>query len=127
MISRLYQEVPVGRLKNGPPACQLHLAASGLVSLGDASVRIVSEGIGESVRRLDEQVVRYADVRASHWYGPPPDDDCPCGSHRQANRCHRANDGSWLAEPPPPLLTGPRTDMRTPAATPVPATAATSN
>ena len=46
--------------------------------------------------------------------GPPPEDDCPCGSHRQATRCHRANDGSWIAEPPPPLLTGPHTGYANP-------------
>ena len=51
---------------------------------------------------------------ASHWYGPPPENDCPCGSHRQATRCHRANDGSWIAEPPPPPLTGPRTGYANP-------------
>ena len=38
---------------------------------------------------------------SQQWYGPPPEDDCPCGSHRQATRCHRANDGSWIAESPP--------------------------
>jgi hypothetical protein len=79
------------------------------MSVRDAIVGTVSEGLEQAVRRLDERVVRDADVRASRWYGPPPEDDCPCGSHRQATRCHRANDGSWIAEPPPPLLTGPRT------------------
>ncbi|MBZ4518191.1 hypothetical protein [Mycobacterium avium] len=74
----------------------------------------MSEGLAQAVRRLDERVVRDADVRASHWYGPPPEDDCPCGSHREATRCHRANDGSWIAEPPPPLLTGPRTGYANP-------------
>ncbi len=79
------------------------------MSVRFAIVGTVSDGLEQAVRRLDERVVRDADVRASCWYGPPPEDDCPCGSHRQATRCHRANDGSWMAEPPPPLLTGPRT------------------
>ena len=84
------------------------------MSVRDAIVGTVSEGLEQAVRRLDERVVRDADVRASHWYGPPPEDDCPCGSHRQATRCHGSNDGSWIAEPPPPLLTGPRTGYANP-------------
>lgn len=35
---------------------------------------------------------RDADARASHWDGPPPEDDCPCGLHRKATRWHGAND-----------------------------------
>ncbi|QEM46668.1 hypothetical protein [Mycolicibacterium grossiae] len=74
----------------------------------------MSEGLERPIRRLDERVVRDAAVRPSRWYGPPPEDDCPCGSGRQATRCHRASDGSWIAEPPPPLLTGPRTGYANP-------------
>lgn len=81
------------------------------MSIPGAIVGTVSEGLEQPVTRLDERVVRDGDVRLSsdRWYGPPPEDDCPCGSRRQAARCHRAKDGSWVAEPPPPLLTGPRT------------------
>ncbi|CAJ1505293.1 hypothetical protein [[Mycobacterium] burgundiense] len=74
----------------------------------------MSEGLEQAIRRLDERVIRDPDVRASRWYGPPPEDDCPCGSQRRAERCHRAKDGSWIAEPPPPLLAGPRTGYANP-------------
>jgi len=84
------------------------------MSVRGAIVGTVNEGLEQAIRRLDERVLRDADVRASHWYGPPPEDHCPCGSHRQATRCHRANDGSWIAEPPPPLLNGPRTNYANP-------------
>jgi hypothetical protein len=84
------------------------------MSVRDAIVATMGEGLEQAVRRIDEQVVRDADVRASHWYGPPPEDNCPCGSYRKATRCHRANDGSWIAEPPPRLLTGPRTGYADP-------------
>jgi hypothetical protein len=53
--------------------------------------------------------VRQADIRATNAFGPPPEGDCPCGSHRQARHCHRSVDDSWIAEPPPALLAGPRT------------------
>ncbi|SKG00830.1 Uncharacterised protein [Mycobacteroides abscessus subsp. massiliense] len=53
-------------------------------------------------------------MRASQWYGPPPEDYCPCGSYRRAASCHRAKDGSWIAEAPPPLLRGPRTGYSNP-------------
>lgn len=85
-----------------------------IVSVHAAIFRSVDAGLEKAVRRLDERVVRDADVRASNWYGPPSEDACPCGSHRRATRCHRANDGSWIAEPPPPLLTGPRTGYANP-------------
>jgi hypothetical protein len=88
----------------------MHSAVRGLVSVREAIVGAVSAGLEQPVRRLDKQVVQVADVRVSEWYGPPPEDDCPCGSGRKASRCHRAKDGSWIAEPPPPLLIGPRTD-----------------
>jgi hypothetical protein len=84
------------------------------MSAREAIVRLVSMGLERPVRRLDEHVIRDGDVRASQWYGPPPEDDCPCGSRRQATRCHRAKDGSWIAEPPPPLLTDPRTGYANP-------------
>jgi hypothetical protein len=87
---------------------------AGLMSVRDAIVATVSEGLQQASRRLDDRVVRDADVRVTQWYGPPPEDDCPCGSHRQATRCHRAKDGSWIAESPPPLLTGPRTGYANP-------------
>lgn len=45
------------------------------MSVRDATVGTVSEGLRHAVRRLDERVVRDSDVRASHWYGPPPEDD----------------------------------------------------
>lgn len=62
-----------------------------------------------SVRKLDK-VVRDADVRDDGvFYGPAPEDDCPCGSRRQAQRCHRASDHSWVAERPHALLTDART------------------
>jgi hypothetical protein len=66
------------------------------------------------VRSLDK-VARDADVRDNgRFYGPAPEDDCPCGSHRQAQRCHRASDHSWVAERRPALLTGPRTGYANP-------------
>lgn len=66
------------------------------------------------MRKL-EKVVRDAEVRDNdRFYGPAPGDDCPCGSHRQAQRCHRASDHSWVAERPPALLTGPRTGYANP-------------
>lgn len=74
----------------------------------------MSDGLEQAIRRLDERVIRDPDVRASQWYGPPPEKDCPCGSQRPAAQCHRAKDGSWIAEPPPPLLTGPRTGYANP-------------
>lgn len=83
--------------------------------MGDAIVRIVSAGLERPIRRLDQRVVRDADVAVGPFYGPPPDSECPCGSGRQASRCHRATDGSWIAEPPPPLLTGPRTGYANPS------------
>ncbi len=46
--------------------------------------------------------------------GRRPEGDWPCESGRQASRCHRAKDGSWIAEAPPPLLTGPRTGYANP-------------
>ena len=74
----------------------------------------MSKGLERPIRTLDERVVRDVDVRVSPVYGPPPDDNCPCGSGRQASRCHRAKDGSWIAEAPPPLLTGPLTGYAKP-------------
>lgn len=65
------------------------------------------------MRRL-EKVVRDPDVRLNPFYGPAPEDNCPCGSHRQAQRCHRASDHSWVAERPAALLTGPRTGYANP-------------
>jgi uncharacterized protein YchJ len=38
-----------------------------------------------------------------------PEDNCPCGSRLEAQRCYRVPDHSWVAERPPALLTGPRT------------------
>lgn len=52
------------------------------------------------MRRL-KNVVRDPDVRLN---GPAPEGHCPCGSRRQARRCHRASDHSWVAERPPALL-----------------------
>jgi hypothetical protein len=60
-------------------------------------------------------VVREANVRDNgRFLGPAPEDDCPCGSRRQAQRCHRAADHTWVAERPPALLTGPRTGYANP-------------
>jgi hypothetical protein len=61
-----------------------------------------------------EMVARDPDVRLNPFYGPAPEDNCPCGSRRQARRCHRAADHSWVAELPPVLLTGPRTGYANP-------------
>lgn len=65
------------------------------------------------MRRL-EKVVRDPNVRLNPFYGPAPEDNCPCGSRRQAQRCHRASDHSWVADRPPALLTGPRTGYANP-------------
>lgn len=62
------------------------------------SVGTVSEGLTKVVRRLDERVVRDADVRASHWYGPPPETSVA------ADRIE-----------PPPAVTGRTTDRGLPA------------
>jgi hypothetical protein len=75
----------------------------GLMSVREAIVRPVSAGLERPIRRLDERVVRDANVVVSAFYGPPPEGDCPCGSGLQASRCHRAKDGSWIAEAPPPF------------------------
>lgn len=85
------------------------------MSLGEAIFRSMSgDGLERPVRGLD-RVVRDPVVRDNgRFYGPAPDDDCPCGSRRQASRCHRGADHSWIAEPPPPLLTGPRTGYANP-------------
>jgi hypothetical protein len=61
-------------------------------------------------------VVRDPAVRDNRqYYGPAPEENCPCGSRRQARRCHRATDDSWVAECPGPLLTGPRTGYANPS------------
>jgi hypothetical protein len=71
-------------------------------------------GAEHPIRKL-ESVVREADVRDNgRFLGPAPEDDCPCGSRRQAQRCHRAGDHSWVAERPPALLAGPRTGYSNP-------------
>lgn len=55
-------------------------------------------------------VVRAAGLRDNgRYFGPDPDDSCPCGSLRLAKSCHRGKDHSWIAVAPPPLLDGPRT------------------
>jgi hypothetical protein len=65
----------------------------------------VNSGLLHPVRPLTS-VVRESNVRDNgKFYGPDPEDDCPCGSRRQACRCHRAADHSWIAERPPALLT----------------------
>jgi hypothetical protein len=62
----------------------------------------VSEGLEHPFRPL-VSVVRESNVRDNgRFYGPAPEDDCPCGSHRQACRCHRAADHSWIASRPLP-------------------------
>ena len=65
------------------------------------------------MRRL-EKVVRDPDVRLNPFYGPAPEDNCPCGSRREAQRCHRASDHSWVVERPPALITGPWTGYANP-------------
>ena len=74
----------------------------------------MSQGLEHPIRKL-ESVVREANVRDNgRFLGPAPEDDCPCGSRRQAQRCHRAADHSWVAERPPALLAGPRTGYSNP-------------
>lgn len=86
------------------------------IAVSECAVMVgtVSEGLERAMRRLDERVVRDPIVQASEWYGPPPEANCPCGSHRRSSHCHRAKDGSWIALPPPPLLTGQRTGYSNP-------------
>lgn len=74
----------------------------------------VSRGLLRPVRPLTS-VVRESNVRDDgQFFGPDPEDDCPCGSRRQARRCHRADDHSWIAERPPALLTDARTGYANP-------------
>lgn len=62
-----------------------------------------------------ESVARDTTIqRNPRFFGPDPDDDCPCGSRRKARSCHRAPDHSWVAAPPRPLLTGDRTGYANP-------------
>lgn len=94
---------------------QLKTPHSGVVllSVSDAMVGSVTKDLERPIRRLDK-VVRDASVRDSQFYGPPPEDNCPCGSGGQARRCHRAADDSWIAVRPDPLLTDARTEYANP-------------
>ncbi len=61
------------------------------------------------------QFIHVPDMRYNNrYFGPDSDDDCPCGSRRRARSCHRARDQSWVAQPPRPLVTGPRTGYANP-------------
>lgn len=59
-------------------------------------------------------VVRQCPVPITQYYGPAPRALCPCGSRRQARRCHLGGDLSWIAERPPALLTDARTGYANP-------------
>jgi hypothetical protein len=73
----------------------------------------MNAGLKRPVRMLD-RVVRVANVPITQYDGPAPRAACPCGSGQPARRCHLAEDLSWIAQPPPPLLTGPRTGYSNP-------------
>lgn len=82
--------------------------------MAKAIVGFVSNGLEHPIRAL-VSVVRESNVRDNgKFYGPAPEDDCPCGSHREARRCHRAADHTWIAERPPALLTDARTGYANP-------------
>ena len=69
----------------------------------------MTNGLSQPIRPLTS-VVRESNLRDNgKFYGPDPENDCPCGSRRQARRCHRAEDHSWIAKRPPALLTDART------------------
>ncbi len=84
------------------------------MSVGDAIVRTVSAGLERPNAPLD-RVARLANVPITQYNGPAPRANCPCGSGRQARRCHRGADHSWIAERPPALLTDARTGHANPS------------
>lgn len=73
----------------------------------------MSSGLRQPVKPLD-RVIRVSNVPITQYKGPAPRADCPCGSRQPARRCHCAEDLSWIALPPPALLTGARTGYANP-------------
>ena len=73
----------------------------------------MSTGLTKPGQPLDK-IVRLSNVPITQHDGPAPRANCPCGSGRPARRCHRGEDGSWIAKRPPALLTDERTGYANP-------------
>ena len=73
----------------------------------------MSTGLTKPAQPLDK-IVRLSNVPITQHDGPAPRANCPCGSGRPARRCHRGEDGSWIAKRPPALLTDERTGYANP-------------
>jgi hypothetical protein len=73
----------------------------------------MSAGLTKPAQPLDK-IVHLSTVPITQHDGPAPRANCPCGSGRPARRCHRGEDGSWIAKRPPALLTDERTGYANP-------------